>query len=126
CLGAPDAPEGFALVQELMPGRSLAEIVRGGGLSQAQMMGWFEEILHVLDYLHRRAPPVIHRDVTPKNIILRPDGRAALVDFGSVQAALRAGQMVSSTAAGTFGYAPLEQFVGHAGPRSDLYGLGMT
>ena len=81
----------------------------------------------MLAFIHRRAPPLIHRDVNPKNIIVRPDGRAALVDFGSVQAALRsAGQAGTMTAAGTFGYAPMEQFLGQASPRSDLYGLGMT
>jgi hypothetical protein len=83
-------------------------------------------VLSVLIYLHRRAPPVIHRDVTPKNVILRPTGCAALVDFGSVQAALGGPDTLSSTAAGTFGYAPHEQFVGRASPASDLYGLGMT
>jgi hypothetical protein len=117
----------LVLVQELISGRSLDEIMRaGGGLGPPQMRAWFEDILAVLDYLHGRAPPVIHRDVTPRNIMVRTDGRAALVDFGSVQAALREADGVSSTAAGTFGYAPLEQFVGRAAPASDLYGLGMT
>jgi hypothetical protein len=118
--------EGFALIQELIPGRSLHEVMRTGTLSSDEMLVWFDQILQVLTYLHERAPAVIHRDITPKNIILRPDGGAALVDFGSVQAALRAGGTGASTAAGTFGYAPIEQFVGRAEPASDLYGLGMT
>jgi hypothetical protein len=126
-LGEPDRPQALVLVQELIPGRSLRELMgRGGGLSPELMRSWFEQILAVLEYLHGRSPPVIHRDVTPKNIIVGPDGRAALVDFGSVQAALQSGHSVASTAAGTFGYAPLEQFVGRAGPASDLYGLGMS
>jgi hypothetical protein len=119
-------PAGFALVMELMAGRTLREISRAEGLGPVEMRRWLREILEVLAFIHARAPPVIHRDVNPKNIILRPDGQAALVDFGSVQAALRAGDDLSTTAAGTFGYAPQEQFLGHATPASDLYGLGMT
>jgi hypothetical protein len=126
-LGDAQAPAGFVLVQEFVPGSNLREIMRQGPtLGQLEMLAWFQEILEILAYLHGLSPPVVHRDVTPKNIIVRPDGRAVLVDFGSVQAVLRTGQSVSSTAAGTFGYAPMEQFVGRAVPASDLYGLGMT
>lgn len=119
-------PAGFALVMELMAGPTLREVSRGAGLGPSEMRRWLREILEVLAFIHARAPPIIHRDINPKNIILRPGGEAALVDFGSVQAALRAGEDLSTTAAGTFGYAPQEQFLGHAGPGSDLYGLGMT
>jgi serine/threonine protein kinase len=121
---APD----FVLVQELVRGSNLCELMRSQrALNQDEMLNWFGEILEILAYLHGLNPPVVHRDVTPKNILLRAsDGRAVLVDFGSVQAILRTGQSVSSTAAGTFGYAPMEQFVGRATPASDLYGLGMT
>ncbi len=124
--GDVGAAAGFALVMELIPGRTLREATRNGGLSAAEMTGWLRNVLEVLAFIHGRSPPLIHRDVNPKNIILRPDGSAALVDFGSVQAALRSADTVASTSAGTFGYAPLEQFIGHATPVSDLYGLGMT
>jgi hypothetical protein len=117
---------GFALVMELIPGRNLRDTVRGGGLSPEQMCAWLRDVLEVLAFIHGRSPPLIHRDVNPKNIILRPDGSAALVDFGSVQAALRSADTVASTSAGTFGYAPLEQFIGQATPVSDLYSVGMT
>jgi hypothetical protein len=122
------APPAFVLIQEFVRGRTLRDLMRSQHeLDQAAMLGWFGEILDILTYLHGLNPPVVHRDITPKNIILREaDGRAVLVDFGSVQAALRTGQSISSTAAGTFGYAPMEQFVGRAVPASDLYGLGMT
>jgi serine/threonine protein kinase len=126
-LGDRSAPRGFALVMELVPGRTLLEIASaGGGLAPGQMLDWFADILEVLAFIHGRSPPVIHRDVNPKNIILRPDGRAVLVDFGCVQAALRAADAPSSTAAGTFGFAPPEQFVGRAEPSCDLHGLAMT
>lgn len=126
-LGTPQEPRGWALVQELVSGRDLRQLMRDDArLDEPAMLSWFRQILEVLDYLHRLAPPVIDRDVNPKNIILADDGRAFLVDFGTVQAAIQSQDSVASTAAGTFGYAPFEQFMGRAAPASDLYGLAMT
>jgi hypothetical protein len=125
-LGGVEAPRGFVLVMELVPGRTLRQIMQSGGLTRAALLDVARDILEVLDYIHQRTPPLIHRDVNPKNILVQPDGRAVLVDFGSVQAALRGPAQAGHTAAGTFGYAPMEQFLGQATPQSDLYGLGMT
>jgi serine/threonine protein kinase len=125
--GAPAAPSVLGIVQEYIPGEDLARrMKRGARLGEAEMISWFAQILEVLAYLHALSPPVIHRDVTPKNVIVRPDGRAFLVDFGAVQAAVLSSSTLASTAAGTFGYAPMEQFMGRAFPASDLYGLAMT
>lgn len=82
------------------------------------------QVLDVLDYLHRLTPPVIHRDVKPGNLVLRPDGRVMLIDFGSVRTALAAEG--GSTLVGTFGYLAPEQLHGAATPTTDLYSLGMT
>jgi len=91
------------------------------------MVAWFERLLGGCAYLHGMGPPIIHRDISPQNIILRePDGEPVLVDFGTVQAALRKGSDTVSTAAGTLGFSPLEQSVGRATPASDLYSLAMT
>jgi serine/threonine protein kinase len=125
-LGDPAVPAGFALVMELVPGPTLRQVIRAAGLDRDQMLTWLGDLLEVLAYIHGRAPPLIHRDVNPKNIVLRPDGPAALVDFGSVQAALRSSDGGAPTSTGTFGYAPLEQFMGQACPGSDLYGAGIS
>ncbi|MEZ4465313.1 MAG: serine/threonine-protein kinase [bacterium] len=117
--------EGQVLVQSFVEGHDLAQVVRGQvTMDEAGLVGWLAQILDVLAYLHHLTPPVIHRDVTPKNILVRPDGSAWLVDFGAVKVGL--GGTLASTTAGTFGYAPMEQFVGKAFPQTDLYGLGMT
>ncbi len=122
-----DPPSALGLIQTFVPGQDLARTMREGPrLSEDQMLSWFSQMLEVLDYLHRLSPPVIHRDITPKNILIRPDGKAFLLDFGAVQAAVLTASTLASTAAGTFGYAPMEQFMGRAFPASDLYGLGMT
>jgi aminoglycoside phosphotransferase (APT) family kinase protein len=127
-LETADAPVGFALVQSFVPGPTLREVLRRGErLPEAAMRAWLTTLLEVCAYLHSQSPPVIHRDIHPGNVILREsDGLAVLIDFGIVQAALRSASTVSSTAAGTFGYAPLEQFVGRATSASDLYSVAAT
>jgi serine/threonine protein kinase len=120
-------PAGFGLVQGLIEGQTLKAIMRQKQrLSPEQMNRWLWQMLEVCHYLHTQSPPVIHRDISPKNIILTPSQDAVLIDFGTVQAKISSQESVSSTSAGTFGYAPMEQFVGRALPSSDLYGLGMT
>ena len=117
----------MVLVQRYVEGATLVEIMREGRPLDAHTMArWFQQMLDVCAYLHGLSPPVIHRDISPKNIILSEDGRATLIDFGTVQAALRSANSISSTSAGTFGYASMEQMIGRAIPQSDLYGLGMT
>ena len=115
---------GFALVQEYVEGRTLRELQ--GKLDAAALRGCLTRLLEVCRYLHAQDPPVIHRDINPKNVLVRESGEPVLIDFGTVQNALRSADTVSSTSAGTFGYAPSEQLIGRAVPASDLFGLAMT
>jgi WD40 repeat protein len=117
----------FLLVQELAPGRSLAEWMRAGWRpGEADVVDVAKQVLKVLVYLHGREPPVIHRDLKPQNLVRDDLGHVAVVDFGAVQAAWRATMMGGSTIAGTFGYMPPEQLMGVATAASDLYSLGAT
>ena len=84
------------------------------------------ELLDLLEYLHTLSPPVYHRDIKPGNIMRRPSGPLALIDFGSVRDALVEETIGDSTVVGTFGYMAPEQFQGRAFPGTDLYGLGVT
>ena len=111
------------LVMELVDGQSLAALMRSGKrLGLAELRQLLDTLADVLDYLHSRVPPVIHRDIKPGNIIVRPDGRFSLVDFGSVRDGLRPDG--GSTVVGTFGYMAPEQFQGRALPASDVYAVG--
>jgi len=123
-----DYVEGDAL--DLVLARHLQQT--GRPLPEMQVLAWADQILSVLSYLHSRQPsPVIHRDIKPSNLILAPDGRVHLVDFGLVKLLSGAGQ---STAAamrgrGTPEYSALEQYgfgVGHTDARTDLYALAAT
>jgi hypothetical protein len=113
------------LVMQKIEGESIASLTkRGGMLSQQDVMRFLSDAAAVLDYLHRRSPPVIHRDINPKNVIRRPDGSFAIVDFGAVRDKLK--PEGGSTVVGTFGYMATEQFQGRALPASDVYSVGAT
>ncbi|HEY8091141.1 MAG TPA: serine/threonine-protein kinase [Polyangiaceae bacterium] len=113
------------LVMEKIEGESLAAIrKRDGALPEKEVLRLLRDASEVLDYLHRRTPPVIHRDLKPGNILRRPDGSFAFVDFGAVRDKLR--PEGGSTVVGTFGFMAPEQFQGRALPASDVYALGAT
>ena len=112
------------LVMDRVEGKTLAGFTQRAPLDQHSVVRLLNDLSDVLDYLHLRAPPIIHRDIKPGNIIRRPDGSFALVDFGSVRDRLK--PEGGSTVVGTFGYMAPEQFQGRALPVSDVYGVGAT
>lgn len=117
----------FYLVQELVVGESLADLVKKGWHGNEDEIKQIAlQVLEILDYLHRLSPSVIHRDIKPQNIIRRPDGGVFLVDFGAVQDDYRQTLIRGGTFVGTLGYMPPEQFRGQVFFSSDLYALGAT
>jgi len=125
-VGDEAGPPTWFLVQTYVEGRSLRQMIADRGrLGGDEAQTLLRRLLEILDYLHTRHPPVIHRDISPGNVILGADGAPWLVDFGAIQDRLR-GETGGSTTIGTFGYVPMEQLIGKARPASDLYALGMT
>jgi WD40 repeat protein/Tfp pilus assembly protein PilF len=117
----------FYLVQELAPGRSLADLVASGWRAdEGEAKRIAAVLLDVLEYLHARRPPVYHRDIKPQNVLRGEGGKVWLVDFGAVRDVYRSTTVGGSTVAGTFGYMAPEQLRGVARPESDLHGLGAT
>jgi serine/threonine protein kinase len=116
----------FGLVQEYIPGTSLAQLLnQGKRFTPEEVQKIAREVLEILIYLHELSPPVLHRDIKPSNLILGNDGKIYLVDFGAVQDRATA-EGVTFTVVGTSGYAPPEQLWGRAVAASDLYALGAT
>ena len=114
------------LVQTLIVGETLEEILRTHGrpgLPEAWVVDASVQLLEILAYLHRQVPAIVYRDLKPSNVMFETaTGRVVLVDFGIARRALGA----TGTGIGTEGYAPPEQYAGHAEPRSDLYSLAAT
>jgi len=112
------------LVLEFVAGESLRQVVRKGGpQSEKTTLQLAMEAAQILDYLHDQEPPVVHRDITPDNLILRDDGTLALIDFGAANDLVGT---ATGTLVGKQCYMAPEQFKGKACKQSDIYALGCT
>ena len=117
----------YCLVQAYRSGQTLQNALdEGRRFSEAEVIALALEVLDVLVYLADQAPPVVHRDIKPDNLILEAQGRVALVDFGGVREAVRQTIRAGSTVIGTYGFMPPEQFAGQVTLASDLFALGVT
>lgn len=128
-----------SLVMEFIPGKDLGELLaeraqaNQGPFPLDQVLGWADQLLDALNYLHTRFDtPIIHRDIKPQNLKLTPDGQIILLDFGLAKGARPGMSVVESIWGGTPEYAPLEQLDEDenqrqkSDPRSDLYSLALT
>ena len=112
------------IVMEYIEGETLSErLKRDNTLSESRLMNILNPLVKGLEQIH--AAGYLHRDITPKNILLRKDGTPVLIDFGAARQAVGA-RSRSVTAVVTPGYAPLEQYSTRGrqqGPWTDIYGL---
>ena len=112
------------MLMQYIPGQDLRQLVKqNGAQSQSLVIEWSIRIAEVLQYLHGQEPSVVHRDLTPDNLVLDKNGELILIDFGA------ANQFVG-TATGTLvgkqSYISPEQLRGRATAASDIYSLGGT
>ncbi|HEV2581666.1 MAG TPA: serine/threonine-protein kinase, partial [Ktedonobacteraceae bacterium] len=115
------------LVMEYVPGPTLASYIRQNApLPPLEALNYTMQLCDVLDYLQQQTPPVVFRDLKPSNVILSPEGRLALVDFG-IARYFKEGQINDTTDFGSPGYASPEQYEGsgQTDGRSDVYSLGV-
>ena len=133
----------YCLVMEYIEGENLEDFVeRNGKISQYQALNWLKQLLDIFKYIHENF--YFHRDIKPSNIILKPNGKLALIDFGSARIIKESyyleldkklffkkvgiNQPSSSkiTKIISEGYTAPEQVEGAALPQSDFYALGRT
>jgi tRNA A-37 threonylcarbamoyl transferase component Bud32 len=114
------------IIMELVPSRSLAQVLAEDGPlppARAAMMGM--ALLEALGSAH--AAGVVHRDVKPGNILVTPEGRAVLTDFGIATLHGDPGLTQAGMVMGTPGFCAPERIRGEpASPASDLWSLGAT
>ena len=109
---------------ELVPGANLAQLVqREGPLTLERAVRLLDEALSALEQAH--AQGLVHRDLKPENMLIEPDGRLRITDFG-LALALRGDRFGGATSrSGTPQFAAPEQLLGErVDPRTDLYSLG--
>lgn len=123
------------LVQDYVAGKTYRDLLeerkaQRQTFSEASVLQLIRQLLPVLAHLHTRG--IIHRDISPDNIILREsDNKPVLIDFGVVKELATQFQSAHNsphpTTVGKLGYAPSEQLqTGKAYPNSDLYALAVT
>lgn len=94
---------------------------------EAEIRNLINCLLDALDEIHR--VDMLHRDISPDNIIMQSEGRPVLIDFGAArEAASKVSRAMSSFAVVKDGYSPNEYYVkgSHQGAASDLYALAAT
>ena len=113
------------LVLEHIKGKSLRKLVETDShIGEEQAQNLVLQMCEILNYLHERENPIVHRDFTPDNLILNDCGILKLIDFNVVHHS--SNNRTSATIVGKHAYMPAEQFAGRPCPQSDLYALGAS
>ncbi len=129
-VGNQQVTDYYYFVQEYIQGKDLAKCLETNHLFiEAEVRTVLGQMLEVLRYIHSQAPPIIHRDVKPSNIIRADDGNFHLIDFGAVKriiSKVTVGSAQTETPLIAPGFAPPEQSDGLVDFSTDLYALGKT
>jgi tRNA A-37 threonylcarbamoyl transferase component Bud32 len=120
------------LLLQYINGQDLRQLVLQHGIqTETNVLRWAGQIGQILQYLHRQEPPIIHRDLTPDNLVLdsvkagvpASEDKIVLIDFGAANEFIG---NATGTLVGKQCFIAPEQFRGKAVPASDIYALGCT
>jgi len=114
------------LVMELVPGEALSTVLeREGALSTDKTLDIVAQTASALQAAH--AAGLVHRDIKPGNLLITPDGRVKITDFGIARIADQVPLTATGQVMGTVQYLSPEQASGHAAsPSTDIYSLGIV
>jgi len=126
----------YFIAMELVPGKNLREVLSQclrvcGAMPIPIAINIIGQIADALDYAHNLCDEtgtplgIIHRDVSPANVIISEGGVAKLIDFGIAKASAQSMQTMSRTIKGKFSYMAPEYLEGRIDPRADLFALGV-
>ena len=112
-------------IREYIDGIPLDRYAMENELSADEIIGICIKLCDILEILHHREKPVIHRDIKPQNIIVRPDGEIVLIDF-DIARIFRSENDTDTYFFGTVAYAPPEQYgFSQTDARTDIYSFGV-
>ena len=115
-------PNNYFLVMEKVDGETVGQKLAGSNpLSENEIIRLSVDVLRGLEFLHKHN--TIYRDMKPSNIMVKKNGSAVLIDFGTAKQGFTNTQ-TDHTKLGTPGWTCPEQMIGRASPECDLYGLG--
>src|ERR671925_2396310 len=114
------------IVFEYVEGETLKDRIRRlGRLPVSEAVAYAIEIARALESAH--ASRLVHRDVKPQNVLIDPDGRAKVTDFGIARSLEAQGLTATGRVLGTTDYVSPEQALGHeVTGQSDIYSLGIV
>ncbi|HEX3434667.1 MAG TPA: protein kinase [Solirubrobacteraceae bacterium] len=124
--GQDESTGQYYIVMEYIEGQSCAEILRDDGWVEVdEAIAIIDQACEGLHYAHRHG--VVHRDVKPGNLLRAREGEVKLADFGIAKATEQSSITQVGSVLGTAAYLAPEQARGEeAGPRADLYALGVV
>ncbi len=113
------------LVLEYIDGITLKDLVlKDGPLPDKRVEEIALKLCNTLNYLHSQDPPIIHRDLTPDNIIYLSNNDIKIIDFNVARQ--NSSVTIVSKVVGKHAYMPPEQFQGLSSKQSDIYSLGAS
>lgn len=113
----------YFLVVEYVRGKTLSEVSKERKLNEEEVVNWSICMCDVLDYIHQQG--VIHRDISPDNVMLTNEGTIKFIDFGTLRE-LHHIVTEGTVGIGKYGYTPPEQWHNRPVPQSDIFAMGAT
>lgn len=125
-IGAIDEPDASGFIMEFVEGETLGDILKKGiPLSIPQIIQIFTQVAKSIAYAHNLKNQIIHRDLSPDNIMIRPDGVVKIMDFGIAKTIGSERVTQTGIVLGKPTYMAPEQFEGTVSIYTDQYALGV-
>jgi tetratricopeptide (TPR) repeat protein len=115
-----------AIVMELVPGRTLKQVLAEGPVARADALAWTRQLAEAMRDAH--AGGLVHGDLKPSNVMIEPGGAVRILDFGLAQRVdtLATASLSPAELQGTIAYMAPERLLGAPlTPRADVYALGL-